>query len=53
MKILLLFILMILTTSSQADFTDAQKYYENKDFKHAYSEFNQLAKLGNQKSNRH
>jgi TonB family protein len=50
MKKLLILTLIFFTSISQADFIDAQKYYENKDYAKAYFEFKQLAKLGNQKS---
>ena len=50
MKKLLILTLIFFTSISQADFIDAQKHYQNQEFKKAYNEFNQLAKLGNQKS---
>lgn len=50
MKKLLALTFLLFTSLSQADFIDAQKYYESKDFEKAYSEFIQLAKLGNRKS---
>jgi TPR repeat protein len=50
MKKLILIFIYLFSTISYADFMEAQKLYEHKDFSEAFKEFHKLAKLGNEKS---
>jgi len=50
MKKLIISVLFLLSSTSQADFIDAQELYDQKDYSNAFNEFKKLAKLGNVKS---